>query len=63
MGVDCYVVPAGDSNSIIETLERLYSDAELRLQLGRNARSQAERWSWPRYASAAADSVLQGSAR
>jgi glycosyltransferase involved in cell wall biosynthesis len=62
-GVDGYVVPAGDSNSIIEALERLYSDVELRLQLGRNARSQAERWSWARYASAAADSVLQGSAR
>jgi len=44
-GVDGYVVPAVDSNSIIEALERLYSDAELRLQLGRNARSQAERWS------------------
>ena len=62
-GVDGYVVPAGDSNAIIEALERLYSDAELRLQLGRNARLQAERWSWARYASAAADNVLQGSVR
>jgi starch synthase len=62
-GVDGYVVPAGDSTAIIETLERLYADVELGLQLGRNARSQAERWSWARYASAAADSVLEGSAR
>jgi glycosyltransferase involved in cell wall biosynthesis len=62
-GVDGYVVPAGDSNSIIEALELLYSDAELRLQLGRNARSQAERWSWARYASAVADTILQDSAR
>ena len=62
-GVDGYVVPAGDSTAIIEALERLYADVELRLQLGRNARSQAERWSWARYASAAADSVLEGSAR
>ena len=62
-GVDGYLVPAGDPAAIIEALERLYADAELRLQLGRNARSQGERWSWARYASAAADSVLQGSAR
>jgi glycosyltransferase involved in cell wall biosynthesis len=62
-GVDGYVIPAGDSTAIMEALEYLYADTGLRLRLGRNARSQAERWSWARYASAAADSVLEGSAR
>jgi glycosyltransferase involved in cell wall biosynthesis len=30
-GVDGYLVPAGDPAAIIEALERLYADAEVRL--------------------------------
>ena len=57
-GVDGYIVPCGDSDAIADRLERLYRDRELRLQMGRNARESAERWSWNRYATAAADFVL-----
>jgi glycosyltransferase involved in cell wall biosynthesis len=57
-GVDGYVVPCGDSDAIAERLERLYRDRDLRLEMGRNARESAKRWSWNRYATAAADFVL-----
>lgn len=57
-GVDGYIVPCADSEAIAERLERLYRDPELRVEMGRNARLSAERWSWSRYASAAADFVV-----
>jgi glycosyltransferase involved in cell wall biosynthesis len=57
-GVDGFIVPPGDSAAIVERLERLYSDADLRLEMGRNARQQAEKWSWSRYATSAAETVL-----
>jgi len=57
-GTDGYIVPCGDSDAIAERLERLYRDRDLRLEMGRNARESAERWSWNRYATAAADFVL-----
>jgi glycosyltransferase involved in cell wall biosynthesis len=57
-GVDGFVVPAGDSDAIRDRLERLYADKEMRLEMGRNARRQAEQWSWSRYACTAAETVL-----
>ncbi len=59
-GVDGYVIPPCDSDAIVDRLERLYADRELRLEMGRNARYQAEQWSWARYAQHAADAVLTG---
>jgi glycosyltransferase involved in cell wall biosynthesis len=57
-GVDGYIVPCADSDAIADRLERLYRNRDLRLEMGRNARESAERWSWNRYATAAADFVL-----
>ena len=57
-GVDGYVVPACDPQAIVDRLERLYADADLRREMGRNARRQAEVWSWERYARTAAETVL-----
>ena len=57
-GVDGFVIPCGDTQALVDRLERLYRDHDLRLQMGRNARQQAERWPWARYARVAADVVL-----
>jgi glycosyltransferase involved in cell wall biosynthesis len=57
-GVDGYVVPPCDADAIVERLERLYAEPELRAEMGRNARRQAESWSWARYARTAAETVL-----
>jgi glycosyltransferase involved in cell wall biosynthesis len=57
-GIDGFVVPTCDSRAIVERLEELYANPERRKEMGRNARERAEHWSWRRYASAAADSVL-----
>lgn len=61
-GVDGYVIPCGDAQAIVDRLERLYRNRDLRLEMGRNARQQAERWPWTRYARAAADLVLSAPA-
>jgi glycosyltransferase involved in cell wall biosynthesis len=58
-GVDGYVVPTCDGAAIAQRLQCLYEDRDLRLQMGRNARQQAEQWSWARYARRAADAVLK----
>lgn len=57
-GVDGFVIPPNDPDAIVDRLERLYADPELRLEMGRNAREQAEKWSWARYAQTAAATVL-----
>jgi glycosyltransferase involved in cell wall biosynthesis len=57
-GIDGFVVPSGDSDAIVASLERLYADRSLRLEMGRNATQQATQWPWSRYARAAADEVL-----
>ncbi len=58
-GLDGFIVPVCDSAAIVERLERLYADRTLCREMGRNARARAEQWSWQRYASTAADAVLQ----
>jgi glycosyltransferase involved in cell wall biosynthesis len=57
-GIDGFIVPPCDSDAIVDRLERLYGDEGLRRQMGSEARVQAERWSWTRYATSAADVVL-----
>lgn len=61
-GIDGYVVPAGDADALLDRLEVMYSQPELRRQMGLAARRQAERWSWARYARSACDAVLGDSA-
>jgi glycosyltransferase involved in cell wall biosynthesis len=58
-GIDGFIVPTCDSAAIADRLEYLYANPELRAQLGRNARQQAEQWTWLRYARCAADVVLR----
>jgi len=58
-GVDGYVVPVCDSEAILDRLERMYADRRQLTQMGRAAREHAERWTWQRYATAAAD-LVQG---
>lgn len=58
-GVDGFIVPVCDSAAIVDRLERLYADRALGVEMGHNARARAEQWSWQRYASTAADAVLQ----
>ncbi len=62
-GIDGFIVPVGDTDAIVERLERLHADRSLREQMGRNARQQAEQWTWARYAFDAANAVLQTSGR
>jgi glycosyltransferase involved in cell wall biosynthesis len=54
-GIDGFVVPAGDAEAIRIALEKLYQDAELRQRMSQSAQEQAARYSWERYARAAAD--------
>lgn len=57
-GVDGFVVPPGDPEAILQRLEQLYADPDMRIEMGRNARQYAENWSWARYARTAAETVL-----
>jgi len=58
-GVDGFLVPIRDSEAIVQRLEQLYRNPELRAQMGRNAREQALRNTWQTYAQRAADTVLE----
>jgi glycosyltransferase involved in cell wall biosynthesis len=62
-GVDGFIVPAGDSGAIAARLEQLYAEPDLCRMLGENARRHAEHWSWQRYATEAADFVLDAGPR
>jgi glycosyltransferase involved in cell wall biosynthesis len=57
-GVDGFLVPVRDPHAIAERLEQLYRDRDLREQMGRQGREQAERHTWEKYAKGAADAVL-----
>ena len=60
--VDGIVVPPGDTDALAGAIERLYSDADLRLRLGRSAREQAVAHGWDAYfgrASAALRTIRQ----
>jgi glycosyltransferase involved in cell wall biosynthesis len=48
-GVDGYVVPIRDSGALADRLRQLYEDRALRESMGREARSQAERFTLQRY--------------
>ncbi len=50
-GRDGLLVPAGNAVELGEALHALAFDPERRLQMGREARQRAERYSWPRVAS------------
>ncbi|QDV33825.1 glycosyltransferase family 4 protein [Tautonia plasticadhaerens] len=56
-GLDGIVVPPADVAALAGAMERLGSDPELRAFCSRNARSQAERFDWPRYHRAVVEAV------
>lgn len=53
-GVDGYLVKPGDTDGYVEALNKLSGDASARETMGKNARAEAEKWSWE-----AATSVLR----
>lgn len=59
-GLDGYFVPIRDPEAIAARLEQLYLDPDLRRRMGHNAREQARRYTWDRFARSAADAVLAG---
>ena len=57
-GIDGFHVPIRAPEAIAMRLEQLYNDANLREQMGKNAREQALRHTWDTYAERAADIAL-----
>jgi glycosyltransferase involved in cell wall biosynthesis len=56
-GVDGFIVPIRDPESIADRLEYLRSNPERRVEMGRAARMRALTFSWERYCQIAADCV------
>lgn len=48
-GIDGFVVPIRDVDSIVDRLERLRRDPDLRMEMGRNARQRALEFTWQIY--------------
>ncbi len=48
-GVDGFIVPPRDIEALMERIDRLYRDAELRRALGASARRRAEAFTWGAY--------------
>jgi glycosyltransferase involved in cell wall biosynthesis len=49
-GLDGIIVEPDDDDALAAAMERLHADPGLRAEMGRNAREQAERYPWERYA-------------
>lgn len=58
-GVEGFIIPTRDVDAIVESLERLKSDPELRLWMGRNARKRALNFSWEIYRKKAVDLIKE----
>jgi glycosyltransferase involved in cell wall biosynthesis len=48
-GVDGFLVPPRDVDAIVERLERLRADPQLRQEMARNARIRAQEFTWDAY--------------
>jgi glycosyltransferase involved in cell wall biosynthesis len=48
-GVEGYVIPVGDVESLKDRIRRLYFDWELRRTMGVAARTRAEQFTWQEY--------------
>ena len=50
-GISGFIVPACDAQALMEKIELLYTNPELRLEMGRNAQAQAQakEWTWEVY--------------
>ena len=58
-GVDGFVVPPADAESLAQAMERLGGDAELRAAMGASARARALEFDWPRYHAAVSRAVCE----
>ena len=58
-GIDGYTVPIRDVDAIVDRLERMRSDRELREQMGKNARVRALEFSWEAYATRTLEAIDQ----
>jgi glycosyltransferase involved in cell wall biosynthesis len=50
-GVDGFIVPIMDKNAVQEKIVYFYENRDMLEEMGRNARTQAEKYSWERYRS------------
>jgi len=57
-GLDGFVVPIRDAGAVAEQLEVLRANPQMRVYMGRAARSRALEFTWQRYCERAADVVL-----
>ena len=58
-GVDGFLVPPRDVDAIVDCLERLGRDPELRIWMGRNARRRAQNFTWEVYRKKAVNFVQE----
>lgn len=54
-GVDGYIVPIRDVDALKEKIRLLYENADLRRELGRNARNRAKEFTWEHYTTRLSD--------
>ena len=58
-GVDGFIVPIRDSNAIVDKLDLLRREPELRIQMGKAARERALEFTWQAYCRQAARAVME----
>lgn len=58
-GVDGFIVPPRDVNAIVDCLERIGRDPDLRIWMGRNARRRAQDFTWEVYRKKAVNFVQE----
>ncbi len=58
-GIDSFIVPVGDVNAIKEKILYFYNNRNKIEEMGRNARTQAEKYTWEKYRKSVRDVVLE----
>lgn len=48
-GTDGYIVPIRDTEALMDRMQHLYDDEDLRQSMAQNARTRAEEYSWDKY--------------
>ena len=61
--VDGFIVPIRDPEAIVNTIEYLRANPEIRAEMGRSARARALEFTWKAYCEKAAQVVLGSSFR
>ncbi len=58
-GMDGFIVPPRDVDALVDRLERLRDDPELRFKMAANAKSRSEEFTWERYRHSAVSEIHQ----